>query len=345
MFVYVNNVSYGFVLLLFTVSDENGEFEYGRPTVGIERISPTSGKRYYKPAVAMSCRPEVGMKFEYVQDAITFYKNYAKEGGFTVRKNTQITKRGVVTRKYLVCSKEGQRNFRQIDTAKDLKDNHNNEKPMRKRPSIRTGCQAHLRFRLNEKNKYEVCSFVEEHNHSLVDKQDYHLLSSARSLSFVKEQLIYSLSRINVGPVKAFNIMRTHYGGFEEVGATKVDVKNFKRDLNVFIGEFDAEMAVSRLMSKKDYLPDFSCEYFTSENGRLAGLFWADQDMKRNYKIFGDVMSFDSTFRSNKYVIYVIFYPLYFNMFLTTLIYYKFFFADTIWCLFLLLVLTIIIVM
>ena len=96
--------------------------------------------------------------------------------------------------------------------------------------------------------------------------------------------------------------MRTKYGGFENVGATAVDCKNFKGGMNSFVGEYDADMIVSRLNDKKKYLPDYSFEYSTDSNNALTGLFWADALCKRNYMEFGDVISFDATFNTNKYV-------------------------------------------
>ncbi|PWA91342.1 FAR1 DNA binding domain, FHY3/FAR1 family [Artemisia annua] len=58
-------------------------------------------------------------------------------------------------------------------------------------------------------------------------------------------------------------------------------------------------MVVELLMNKQEYIPGFSCDYFTNEDGALVGLFWADEVAKNNYLCFGDVISFDATFRSN----------------------------------------------
>ncbi|XP_022024865.1 protein FAR1-RELATED SEQUENCE 5-like [Helianthus annuus] len=113
--------------------------------------------------------------------------------------------------------------------------------------------------------------------------------------------MINKMSNINIGPVRAFNIMKEVYGGFDKVGATKVNFKNFKKELNLLFGEFDAEMFVMRLMRKKEFLPNFSCEYKTTDEGVLKCIFWADEDMKRNYYMFGDVISFDATYKRNKY--------------------------------------------
>ncbi|XP_035841398.1 protein FAR1-RELATED SEQUENCE 5-like [Helianthus annuus] len=95
--------------------------------------------------------------------------------------------------------------------------------------------------------------------------------------------------------------MRTLYGGFDKVGATKTDFKNFKRDLNRYISELDVDMMIKWLLRKKNYMPNFSMEYITTEDGILRALFWADEDAKRKLSMFGDVVSFDATYQRNKY--------------------------------------------
>ncbi|KAM0047426.1 putative transcription factor FAR family [Helianthus debilis subsp. tardiflorus] len=280
------------------VTPERSATRYGS---GIVRKSPCTGKLSYIPDVNISKRPQVGMRFRTVDEAYAFYENYAKLGGFTIRKNTQKMIKGIVTLKYFTCSKEGKKTYQKIDTVNDMDVDNVKGKQCRTRPSIRTGCLARLIVKRLDDMTYNVQSFYEEHNHTLVEEGDYQFLSAARNLSVVQEDFIQNLSKLNIGPVQAFNIMRTHYGGFEEVGATAVDCKNLKRDINAYIGKHDAEMVVSRLMDKKRYLPDFSCEYLNDDKGELRGLFWADEEMKHNYMQFGDVIAFDSTFRSNKY--------------------------------------------
>ncbi|GKC36398.1 FAR1-related sequence 5-like protein [Tanacetum coccineum] len=96
-------------------------------------------------------------------------------------------------------------------------------------------------------------------------------------------------------------MMKELFGGFDEVGATSVECKKFRRGINLFIGEYDVEMVVELLMNKQEYINGFSCDYFTNDDGNIFGLFWADEVTKHNYLSFGDVISFDATFRSNKY--------------------------------------------
>lgn len=108
------------------------------------------------------------------------------------------------------------------------------------------------------------------------------------------------MSNVNLGPNTAYKFLTQSNGGFDNTGATSTDTKNFKRDWNEFIGERDADFLLERLSKKKEYLEEFSFDYTVGDNGELSGLFWADEEAKRNYSVFGDVIGFDATYRTNK---------------------------------------------
>ncbi|XP_076900829.1 protein FAR1-RELATED SEQUENCE 5-like [Bidens hawaiensis] len=135
----------------------------------------------------------------------------------------------------------------------------------------------------------------------MVADSDMQFVRSPRKLTHVQEEAIYELSNMNLGPVKAFNLMRTQYGGFEKVGAIKDDCKNFKQGLNCYIGEYDAEMIVQRLCAKRTFSYDYSFKYDVIDDRELIRVFWADEISKSNYLAFGDIISFDATFKTNKY--------------------------------------------
>ncbi|XP_021991856.1 protein FAR1-RELATED SEQUENCE 5-like [Helianthus annuus] len=198
---------------------------------------------------------------------------YALAAGFSSRKNTSWKNGGLVKIRYIVYSKEGFHVSKAIDSGS-----------------------------VDENSKKIVRRNREEHNHIFVEDEDIHFLPAARSIEYVKESFISGLSAINVGPVKAFNIMKTMYGGFGEVGASKVDCKNYRRDLNLYIGEYDAEVVVRRLIRKKECSLGFICDYVIGEDRRLKGLFWAGEQSKTNYTVFGDIIGFDATYKSNKNV-------------------------------------------
>ncbi|PWA32064.1 FAR1 DNA binding domain, Zinc finger, SWIM-type, MULE transposase domain, FHY3/FAR1 family [Artemisia annua] len=59
---------------------------------------------------------------------------------------------------------------------------------------------------------------------------------------------------INIGPVKGFSVMKEIYGGFGKTcSASVIEYKNFRWDMNNFIGERDTQVAINSLV--KDIKP------------------------------------------------------------------------------------------
>ncbi|XP_076925604.1 protein FAR1-RELATED SEQUENCE 5-like [Bidens hawaiensis] len=201
------------------------------------------------------------MIFESVDHAYDFYCEYAKKAGFCVRKGGSYMNDGLLKSKYFTCSKEGHKPANSYDSMAEKYGSNRPYYKRRKRPTIRCGCRAQIFLKSDDGLRFEINDFVEGHNHELVDAKDMHFVRSNRKLTHVQQYIIYELSTLNLGPVKAFNIMRTKYGGFEEVGATKDDCKNFKQSLTCYIGEYDAEMVVQRLSGKKNCCDGYSFEY------------------------------------------------------------------------------------
>ncbi|XP_076922654.1 protein FAR1-RELATED SEQUENCE 5-like [Bidens hawaiensis] len=254
------------------------------------------------PEVASSYRPVKGMMFSSIDQAFDFYSEYAKKAEFGAREGGSYMHGGVLKTKYFTCCKEGHKPAKMYDSKGDCNESSKPYYQRRKRPPIRCGCRAHIQLKSVNGEFFQVDDFVEGHNHKMVADSNMKFVRSARKLTHVQEEAIYEMSNMNLGPVKAFNLMRTQYGGFEKVGATKDDCKNFKQGLNCYIGEYDAEMIVQRLCAKKTFSSEYSFEYYLNDNRELIRMFWADETSKSNYLAFGDIISFDATLRlTSKY--------------------------------------------
>ncbi|GJW51490.1 hypothetical protein Tco_0092841 [Tanacetum coccineum] len=68
---------------------------------------------------------------------------------------------------------------------------------------------------------------------------------------------MFQVANSNVGLVRAFKLMKEMYGRFENVGATATDCKKFRRDLNLFNGDRDAQMVVEKLENLKSVVTAF----------------------------------------------------------------------------------------
>ncbi|XP_021991072.1 protein FAR1-RELATED SEQUENCE 5-like [Helianthus annuus] len=82
---------------------------------------------------------------------------------------------------------------------------------------------------------WKVYKFVEEHNHDLFERPDKHFLPTERHITQLQKHVIHNMSTLNLGPVKVFNVMKTCFGGFEDMGASKFEFKNYKRYAMVFV--------------------------------------------------------------------------------------------------------------
>ncbi|XP_074299951.1 protein FAR1-RELATED SEQUENCE 5-like [Silene latifolia] len=89
--------------------------------------------------------------------------------------------------------------------------------------------------------------------------------------------------------------------GYENIGATLIDFKNFQRDIKCYIGLRDADLFIDRLEKLKATQPQFYFAYDVDPQNRLTKFFWADATCIRNYSFFGDAVSFDPTYGTNKY--------------------------------------------
>ncbi|XP_074271417.1 protein FAR1-RELATED SEQUENCE 5-like [Silene latifolia] len=117
----------------------------------------------------------------------------------------------------------------------------------------------------------------------------------------VQKQFVTKVEVLKLGGVKAYRGWKELCGGYDNIGATKVDFKNFVRGIKTYIGNFDAQMFVENLIGRKDTCSSFYFDFIVDENKCLAGVFWADPICIKNYMLFGEVLSADATYGINKY--------------------------------------------
>ncbi|CAO2046822.1 unnamed protein product [Urochloa humidicola] len=251
----------------------------------------TSSKEHLKSAV--------GMIFDIVEEVEEFYKSYAHEVGFSVRigqhKKEKKNKEILIKRYY--CSREGY-SEENVTKASD------ESGKKRKTPIImetRCGCPAHIVVKLETDKKYRIVSMVEEHSHGFVSPDKRHMLRSNRRVSERAKSTLFSCHKASIGTSQAYRLLHISEGGFENVGCTKRDLQNYYRDLRTKIKDADAQMFVAQLERKKEVNPAFFYDFVVDEQGRLIRVFWADALCRKNYSVFGDVISIDATYSTNQY--------------------------------------------
>ncbi|KAL2924977.1 Protein FAR1-RELATED SEQUENCE 5 [Bienertia sinuspersici] len=232
------------------------------------------------------------MKFDTLQQGISFYENYARVSGFDTRLYSTKKRKsdGKISLKYFVCNKEG---FR------ETKRRQSNCK--KKRPLTRMGCNARITLKLiNDQDNYIIFSFHEGHTHPLTTPNSAHHTKHSRNLTLAHKKYIMDNSRANIGATKSYRLMKEHVGGYQNMATSVTDFKNFQRDIRKRIRGKDAQILIENFKRKQEMCSSFFFKYEVDDKQHLK-FFWADVIGKKNYASFGDVVSFDTTFSMNEY--------------------------------------------
>ncbi|XP_021714625.1 protein FAR1-RELATED SEQUENCE 5-like [Chenopodium quinoa] len=235
------------------------------------------------------------LSFKDLQTCIDFYKMYAKCMGFGIRrKHTRLRKLdGHPTSQIIWCNREG---FRE---AKHLL------RPDRKRkekPITRCGCTAMINFKWDHlKDSWYVKSFVAEHNHALIPMNQVYFERTFRDVSEADQ--IYMKSLIDgVKPSITMRNIARNAGGLRGVGFLKKDLYNacekFKKEE---IKDGDTETVLAYLLGKTASDPNFFLRYTRHPKNGIEKMFWCDGISQGDYKAFGSVIAFDTTYKVNAY--------------------------------------------
>ncbi|KAK9689471.1 hypothetical protein RND81_09G061300 [Saponaria officinalis] len=172
---------------------------------------------------------------------------YALTCGFDVRRyTTKKWRDGTVKSKLLVCNRQGFTYAKKVNKVVVVEECIPaqggeltlSDKPRRKTKVRRIGCRARLRVS-SVKGVLVVDHFHAGHNHELVEVKDRQFQKLARRLNKYHKELIVFNSRLKIGASKTYNMCKEHVNGFENIGASLNDFKNFSRDVKCYINERD----------------------------------------------------------------------------------------------------------
>ncbi|XP_074296848.1 uncharacterized protein LOC141627502 [Silene latifolia] len=99
----------------------------------------------------------------------------------------------------------------------------------------------------------------------------------------------------------AWRSVKEYVDGYENIGASLTEFKNFGREIKCFIGLKDAQMFVDQLEHLHETHEGFYFAYDIDQNKCLFRVFWADAAARRNYALYGEAVTFDPTYSTNKY--------------------------------------------
>ncbi|XP_058189603.1 protein FAR1-RELATED SEQUENCE 5-like [Rhododendron vialii] len=253
--------------------------------------------------------PPSGIFFETIEEARKYYEEYGRQNGFWIRTRTSCKGRSrsnEVTSMLFVCAKEG-KYVAKIENDGVMEENDENEetdedgkgiprKRARSCSTVKCGCKAHLLIKYDKwSSKWKVTVFTDDRNHPLVTPSKRMRMKSNRHMPKAVKNLTEAFHKENLGISKVTSI----FGG-EHIGFDNRDCYNHLR--NVRHRELDGGDAQSVLIyfrNRQAQNPQFFYAIQCDDNGRAVNFFWVDSRSRMAYHYFGDVVTFDTTYRTN----------------------------------------------
>ncbi|XP_047331589.1 protein FAR1-RELATED SEQUENCE 5-like [Impatiens glandulifera] len=237
----------------------------------------------------------VGTIVSNLEDVYLLYCQYAHAKGFSVRKSDQrcFPHTNELQSKEFNCSCEG---------LKDEK-RSSNKIPVYQKLVTRTNCKAKLKITREKAGEWKVSRFVMEHNHEMFAPDQTHLLRSARNISYAKKSTLEAMVNAGISISNAVSFMENEACGPENLGFVRKDaydhLNRLRRHTKVENG--DATALIQYFISKANKETYFYWNVQLDDDDRMMNFFFRDYRCAVDYEYFGDVLSINTTYRTNKY--------------------------------------------
>ena len=135
----------------------------------------------------------------------------------------------------------------------------------------------------------------------MIDPDKRRYMKQNRKISPVQENVIDMLLDSGQSQRSAYQYLINSHGGQENVCCIRSDMKNMlnkKRKINMVHGE--ATVLHRGLGLNRNKIPVFFYDMQVDEFEAITSIFWADSGMISDYALFGDFVSFDTTYRTNQ---------------------------------------------
>nr|XP_027118450.1 protein FAR1-RELATED SEQUENCE 5-like [Coffea arabica] len=152
-----------------------------------------------------------------------------------------------------------------------------------------------------ETMKYQVRDLVIEHNHTLHISECAHIMRSQRKVSISQGAQAEIANDAGISLKQSHELMEKEAGGLGNNGYTRDDLKRYlrtKRERGLKYGETGAMLRYFE-EQKLENPSFFHAEQLDCEE-QITNIFWADASMLMDYTYFGDVVTFDTTYKTNK---------------------------------------------
>jgi hypothetical protein len=231
--------------------------------------------------------PKEGMIFSTIDEVKLAFKRYAASVGFGIKARASYKRNGIVWKQIFACIREGK--------------NRSRGKYISGKES-RCGCSTQLIARLFPSDaKWHITKICLDHNHKVSPSKSRFYVCNKGMTTATKRRLELN-DRAGIPVCKSFAVESVRVGGPENLSYEERDVRNHVDTMRrLRLGTGDAEAIYQYFLRKQKQNANFFHVMDIGPEGHLRHVFWADSRSRTAYEYFGDVVSFDTTYLTNKY--------------------------------------------
>jgi hypothetical protein len=237
------------------------------------------------------------MMFDFEEEVLSYYKQYVKQVGFGVTKRSSTTGDDEKLRYFTIASvRQG--------TSKSKSSNIVRSKPMERMwcKAERMWCKAKINVKLTNDGRFTLSIVVLEYTHVVSPSKTRYFTCHKKLDAHVKKKNLIIMDKAGVRPSKNFKALVVEAGGHENLSFGEKDCRNYINKVrNELLGEGDAEALRNYLMRMQEKNDCFFYVMDLDEESRLRNVFLGDVRSRKAYESFGDVITFDTTYLTNKY--------------------------------------------
>lgn len=233
--------------------------------------------------------PAIGMCFSCLEEVKTYYQEYALKKGFGWRiRSSKKGDDGEVNYLTLSCSREGSNISKISYTLKTL-------------PSRAKNCPAKICIKLKQDGLWYITQFESNHSHE-TNPTKARLFKANKKMNLHVRRTIQINDDAGVRINKTFQSLVKDAGGHENIPFCEKDVRNYINKERHEIGkEGDGKALISYFCKMREQNTDFFYNIDLGDDFHVRNVFWADARSRAAYEYFGDVVTFDTTYLTNKY--------------------------------------------
>ncbi|PNT76230.1 hypothetical protein BRADI_1g46084v3 [Brachypodium distachyon] len=170
---------------------------------------------------------------------------------------------------------------------------------------VLTGCTATMVITYLD-DVWKITRLDLAHNHELHPPGESRFLRSHKKMTVEETMMIRTCNACKIPTRKIMAILAYMRwggggGGLKALSYTKKDVSNVRTSIRTESGINEMMKMLEYFLRKKEKDKMFYYKIDSDEEGRVTNIFWSDGYSRELYKDCGDLVSFDTTYRTNRY--------------------------------------------